>query len=338
MSHPIDFPGFEPHPLLRNRYLMTAACALPRAGTRALTADGERRIFRVDGSTSVAVDLDHPREGPRAALVVVHGMMGSSASSYVLGTAQKAVRRGFLVARINVRNCGNTEALTDTVYNGGITEDASAVAAELARDGNERVHLIGFSLGGNMVLKLAAEWGSSPPTWAASVAAVSPSIDLARSAEALESGLFQRFLQRGFVAEFVQILRKRHQLDGGSFSLDGVERLRTLRELDDRYTAPLSGYRDADEYYRLASAAPLLPRIELPTLIVTARDDPLVPFESFREPTITANPRITLLAPERGGHVGFVAHRAARNGEWEDRGRFWAENRAVQFASGHEPR
>jgi len=183
-----------------------------------------------------------------------------------------------------------------------------------------------------MVLKLAAEWGSSTPPWLRSIATVSPCIDFARAAEALDTGFLPRLMQRQFVRDLKLLVRRRHVLDGGSFSLDGLERVRTVREFDDRFTAPLSGYEDADDYYTRASVGPRLDLIDVPTLMVTARDDPVVPFESFGLPALESNPGITLLAPEHGGHVGFIG-RSRR----EDVDRFWAENRVLQFVSAHEP-
>lgn len=332
----MDFPAFDPHPLLLHRYLMTAACALPRTGARELVGRQERRLIRVDTTTQVAVDLDRPERPGGDALVLVHGMVGSSSSSYMLGTAHKALARGHLVARLNIRNCGGTEELTSTAYNGGLTDDVAAAARALAEEpGIERVHLIGFSLGGNMVLKLAAEWGSSPPPWLRSIATVSPCVDFAGAARALNTGLLPRFLQRQFVRELKILVRKRHELGGGSFSLEALDRVRTVREFDDAFTAPLSGYADADDYYARASVGPRLDQVHVPTLMVAARDDPLVPFESFERHGLEAHRGITLLAPEHGGHVGFVGCRPAGGAGWEDADRFWAENRALQFVSAH---
>jgi len=318
---------------------MTIACTLPRAGARQLQERADRRLVRVDAATRVAVDFDRPPNPNGAALLLVHGMVGSSRSKYMLGTANKALAHGFLVARLNIRNCGDTEELAGTVYNGGLTADIAAVARELAEEpGVERVHLVGFSLGGNMVLKLAAEWGSSTPPWLRSIATVSPCIDLARAAEALDSGLLPRLMQRQFVRDLKLLVRKRHQLDGGAFSLDGMDRVRTVREFDDHFTAPLSGYADADDYYSRASVGPRMALIEVPTLLVTARDDPLVPFESFDLPALEGQPGISLLTPEHGGHVGFVGRGPARGLEWEDADHFWAENRVLQFVSAHDAR
>lgn len=329
----IDFPPFEPHPLLRPARVMTFAGALPRRGLRALRRATERREVEVDASTRVVVQLDRPRTPARAsALVLAHGLAGSAESIYMLGTAIKARAAGFLVARVTSRNCGDTEDLTTAAYHGGLTDDFEAVARHLRREeGVERVHLAGFSIGGNGLLRLAGHWGDEVPGWIASVAVVSPCIDFARSVEALESGPFERLVQRRFLSSLRRIVRRRHALDPASVSVEGIGRIRSIRAFDDRYTAPMSGFAGVDDYYARAGALAAIPRIRVPTLIVTARDDPLVPFASFR--VARENARVRLLAPERGGHVAFIGRAPARTSDWSDRDRRWAENRLVQFAA-----
>lgn len=261
----------------------------------------------------------------RPTLVLVHGLEGSSESPYILGTAEKAWRAGFSVVRMNVRNCGGTENLTPTLYHSGLSGDLAAVVRHLVeRQKQTEIHLAGFSMGGNMVLKLAGEWGAAPPAEVSSVAAVSPSLDLARSAEALEQPsnfLYEWHFLRGLKAR----LRRKARLFPGLYRIEGLRRIRTVREFDDAFTAPHFGFGRAENYYRQASALPLLGRVAVPTLILAARDDPFVPFDSFREPALCENRDIMLLAPDCGGHVGFLARR--HTGE----DRYWAENRVVNF-------
>ncbi len=329
--HEIEFPAFEPHPLLRHPYAMTAFEILPR---RRNGLSGESRIVRVDESTSVRVEIDRPPARPRVAIVLVHGLVGSSESPYMIGTATKAVRAGFLVARLNARNCGGTEELTRTAYHGGLTAEIEATARNLVeRDGVNAVHLAGFSIGGNMVLQLAAEWGDSAPSWASSATAVSPCVDFDASSRLLERGLFRYAVQRRFLRELSRIVLRRHTLDGGAFSLQDLARTRTMREFDDRFTAPMSGFASMQDYYSRASALPRLGSIRLPTLLIAAQDDPLVPFAAFQSLQVRDNAALRLLAPERGGHIAFVSRRAAQGRSWEDLDRMWAENRIVQLAA-----
>ncbi len=335
----IDFPPYEPHPLLARPAVMTWIGTLPRRGIGALVAREESFEVRVDASTKVRVALDRPvGSTPRSAIVILHGLVGSSASIYVLGTAQKALERGFLVARLNARNCGGTEALTREVYNGGQTEELDAVARELVeREGVERVHLVGFSIGGNQVLRLAVGYGDAPPPWLASIGALSPCIDFAASVATFQLGLFQRAVQRRFVQGLKAIVERRHALDPSSISLAGIDGIRTVRAFDERFTAPLSGYANAADYYAQAGVRTNLAPIRVPTLVLTARDDPLVPVETFEALAIGPAP-IQVVITERGGHVAFVGKRPARTTTWSDADRRWAENRAVQFAFAHDAR
>jgi predicted alpha/beta-fold hydrolase len=306
---------------------MTALASLPRSG-RGLAS--ERRVVRVDDTTSVRVELERPAGSAVAGLVLVHGLVGSSESPYMVGTAAKAVRAGLVVARVNARNCGGTEALTRTAYNGGLTAEIEAAARLLLEEGGvASVHVAGFSIGGNMALKLAADWGDAAPSWVRSVAAVSPCVDFDASARLLEHGLFRRLVQRRFLRELRRIVRRRHALDG--LPPPDFHGAGGMRRFDDRFTSPMSGYAGVDDYYARASVRARLAAIRVPTLIVAAEDDPLVPFEAFA--AVERCPSIRLLSTPRGGHVAFVAARRARCDGWRDLDRYWAENRVVQIAA-----
>jgi predicted alpha/beta-fold hydrolase len=245
------------------------------------------------------------------------------------GTAEKAWRAGFNVVRVNVRNCGGTEPLTPSLYHSGLSSDIEAVVQHvMAADDLAELHLAGFSMGGNMVLKLAGEWGADAPKKVRSVAAISPAFDLSRCADALERPA-NRLYQCRFLLGLKVRLRRKARLFPQLYRTDGLWRVRSLRQFDHLYTAPHFGFGTAANYYAQASALPLTARIAVPTLILTAQDDPIVPFESFRDPRLTRNPNIILLAPKHGGHVGFLA----RTGKGKDT--YWAENRILEFAYLH---
>jgi predicted alpha/beta-fold hydrolase len=182
-----------------------------------------------------------------------------------------------------------------------------------------------------MVLKLAGEFGPAPPDWLRGLAAISPSIDFAASSEALNAGPLNRMAQRIFLRGLREIARRRNELDPTRFPLNGMARAETLREFDELITARYSGFRDAADYYQRASAMSWMPRIALPTLLVTAQDDPVVPFASFQRPEVRSNPNIVRLEPRYGGHVAFIGRVPAEAPGWVDTDRRWAENRAVQF-------
>jgi uncharacterized protein len=319
---------FVPLALLRNAHAMTIASALWRRKFPRLPA-AESRLFRVDEQTQVLGECHwHPDRGSHPALVLLHGLEGSSQSGYMLGTAEKAFAAGFHVVRLNQRNCGGTEKLSPTLYHSGLSCDIRSVILDLIqRDALPELFAAGFSMGGNLVLKMAGEFGNDSPSQLRGFAAVAPAMDLAACAEALEA-------PRNFIYEtrFVRDLKERMrykarlfpEIYGGNGHLKTLSRVHTVREFDDVITAPFSGFRDAADYYARASANQFLGSIARPTLILTAQDDPVVPFSSFASPAVRENSNITLLAPRYGGHCAFISR---ENGDE----RFWSEARVVEF-------
>ncbi len=273
-----------------------------------------------------------PEPGRRPAIVIVHGLEGSSDSRYVTGTAEKAWVAGFNVVRMNQRNCGGTEALAPTLYNSGLSGDYRAVVRELAEhDGLREIFLAGFSMGGNLVLKAAGEMGREAPATGAfaGVAAVCPALDLAACVDAIHEPR-NAFYERYFVRNLIQRYRRKVELFPQQFALNGVERVRTIREFDDVITAPYCGYGDAVNYYDRASAKHVLAAIAVPALVITAQDDPMVPHASVRRAELVGNSHITLLDPQYGGHCAFISRHGGRGHQDRDE-RFWAECRIVEF-------
>ena len=259
--------------------------------------------------------------------VLVHGLEGSSESRYMRGIAAKAYRAGFNVIRMNQRTCGGTEHLTPTLYNSGLSGDYRTILNELAhRDGLDRIWLIGYSMGGNLVLKAGGELGQTEPALAG-VAAVCPNINPTVCARALEEP--RNFIyHRHFLTRLKLRLRNKAALSSGKWDLSLLDRIATISEFDDHYTAHDGGYRDGADYYNRAGARHVLDAIAVPTLIITAQDDPFIPYSMFTVPTIQRHPHIRVAAPRYGGHCGFF-HRG-RNGEDP----YWAENRIVDFLLG----
>jgi uncharacterized protein len=317
---------FEPHPLLRNGHLMTMASVFWRRSF-ALPA-AEDRLFRVAGDTQL-LGRCHWQPGARGdspVLALVHGLEGSSESNYMLGMAEQAFSRGFHVVRLNQRNCGGTELLTPTLYNSGLSGDYRAVLEELAGgDGLKQICFAGYSMGGNLVIKMAGELSGSAPPELRAVCAVCPALDLAACADALERP--DNFL---YEMRFVRGLMKRYARKAALFPKryrrDGFGAIRTIREFDDKITAPHFGYRDAEDYYTRASARKVLAEIRVPTLIVTAQDDPFVPYAVTAAAGVLNNPAITFEAPVYGGHCSFISRHPGR-------GRFWAEQRVAEYCS-----
>jgi predicted alpha/beta-fold hydrolase len=259
-------------------------------------------------------------------LLALHGLNGSSDAHYMLGLAAKAFARGMNVVRLNQRNCGGTEHLSAGLFHSGLTADAKHVVGELAAvDGIRSVAVAGYSLGGNLALKLAGEFGDAPPPELRAVAAVSPILEIGECVRALERPA--NFLyQWNFVRDLKRRMRTKDRWRPGAFDLRLLRNIRTVRQFDDAYTAPHFGFAGADDYYHRASAMRVVARIRVPTLIITAEDDPFVPSQPFLDPKVSGNRNITLLMCRHGGHCGFVGPTNGR----EDDG-YWAEKQIVDF-------
>lgn len=289
----------------------------------------EQRLFRV-AEDSQLLGACHWQAGKRKdvpVIAIVHGLEGSCDSDYVLGIAEKAYQRGFHVVRLNQRNCGGSEKLTPTLYNSAMSEDYQAVLEELAKsDGFTQIFFVGYSMGGNLVTKMAGEYGNAVPRALRGVCTICPAIDLAASADALEKRenyFYQRWFVQGLMARYARKVALFPQI----YSRDGLGKIRSVREFDDAITAPCFGYRDAQEYYEAAGARKVVARVRVAMLMITAQDDPFVPYEAFLAALVEENPAIQFVAPQYGGHCGFIS----RHGGTE---RFWAEARVVDFCEG----
>jgi len=318
---------FKPHRLFRNGHAQTIAAYLWPRQFRFGSERDQERLFEVAPGVKVLAHCrwqsnarDHPT------IVAWHGIEGSTSSNYMQAMAEKGFRAGFNVIRVNFRNCGGTEHLTTTIYHGGLSADLAAVVKELIeKDHLSRMCLAGFSLGGNLVLKLAGEYGDEPPAEILGVCAVSPSIDLSASAEMIKKRSNWLYHQ-DFLRRLKDRIRKNHQLYPDLYDISGLPEVRTLREFDDRFTSRAHGFADAADYYYRSSSIRIVDRIQVPTLIIHAEDDPFIPFAPLRNPAVLNNPYILMLATAQGGHVAFLS--ANRNG---DEDRFWAENRVIEF-------
>jgi predicted alpha/beta-fold hydrolase len=316
--------SFEPHRLLRNPHAQTIAYSLwPRKFPR--LPRGVPREFETEPGTRTLGKChwqQRPRQRPT--LVLVHGLEGSCDSGYMMGLAERAFAVGWNAVRLNQRNCGGTEALTSTLYNSGLSCDSRAVlSALIEQDGLSEIFFAGYSMGGNLVFKMAGELASAAPPELRGVAAVSPSLDLAACADAV--ALPHNFLyQVRFVKSLKDRMRRKAELFPGRYDLAGLTRVRTLREFDDLITARYCGFRDAVDYYAQASALRVAGDIRIPALVLTSKDDPFVPFASFSAPSLAGNPWISVLAPASGGHCAFIAR-------YRGDARFWAEQQVLEF-------
>jgi uncharacterized protein len=318
-----DMRHFVPHWVLKQRDAMTIAAAFwPRR--HKFLPPGVERLFEVEPGTKILAAAHwqpQPKNSPT--LVLVHGLEGDIKSEYMLGAADRAFSQGFNVIRVNQRNCGGSDKLTKTLYNSGLSNDYLAILIELIdRDELPAIFFGGYSMGGNLVLKMAGELGPAAPPQLRGICAVVPALDLALCVDAC--GLPRnRLYNWHFVTSLKRRMHRKDKLFPGLFDLSGLGKVRTLRDFDNVITAPNCGYRDADDYYFRASAVRSIYRISVPTLLIAAKDDPVIPFESYSEPGIATNPNITLLAEDYGGHGSFISNDSAE--------RHWAEARIVEF-------
>jgi predicted alpha/beta-fold hydrolase len=293
----------------------------------------EARLVQVTPDTQVLAHCYwQPDRASRTTILALHGLEGSSSAHYMLGIAEKALGAGFNAVLLNQRNCGGTEHLGPGLYHSGLIDDAALLVRQLAEtDGITRIVAAGYSLGGNLALRLA---GTHPPAALPAlkgVCAVSPVLDLEACVRALERR--SNFIyQWNFVRNLRNRMRRKQAHFPGGFDLSRLDAIRTVREFDAVYTAPYFGFASAEDYYYRAAALRVIDRIEVPALIITAQDDPFVPAASFRDPAIAANPHVTLLVTEHGGHCGFLAE---RGGPGDDG--YWAERQIVEFARRLEP-
>jgi len=328
---PFVFDDYVAPPALRSGHRMTIfAWARPRRFPR--LPEPADRVFDVAPQTRVLARCHWQRDRrEHPTLLLLHGLEGSADAHYMRGIADKAWTRGFNVVRLNQRNCGGTEHLAEGVYHSGLTSDPMAVLRELIeQDGLDAIAVAGYSLGGNLTLRMAGEYGDAAPRQLKAFAAVSPTLDLAACVAALERAP-NWIYQWNFVRDLKQRVRRKARLYPEIYPTQPLRALRTVREFDDLYTAPMSGFADAADYYHRASALRLIDRIALPTLVITAADDPFIPLDQFRDPAVAGNPNLDLIVTRHGGHCGFIE--AGRDGRQGDG--YWAERTLVGFVEAH---
>ncbi len=316
---------FRPHPWLANPHVQTLMPRYLRRTHLLAKVPIEKRLFQVDPQSQIkSLCSWQPERDQAPALILVHGLEGCHESHYMRGLAHKAWHAGFNVIRYNQRNCADTEHLTPTLYHGGLSQDIRAVADELvASDGIQAIWLAGYSMGGNLVLKMAGEARGEFPALQG-VATVCPNIHPAACVAALEQRRNWIYHEH-FMVKLKARLQRKEKLFPGRWDLSLYQQIHTMSQFDDAYTAPDGGYHDAADYYEQSGSRHVLKHIRVPTLIITSQDDPFIPIDSFNISAIHSNPHIQLVTPDHGGHCGFIQ----RSQENEDG--HWAENRIVEF-------
>ena len=294
---------FRPLPFLGNPHVQTILGSFYGGRTPPLSARF-RTLALPDGDRLALYDSRPSSWKPGGWMVLMaHGLGGSHRATYAVRLATLLLPHGIRVVRMDLRGAGRGVSLARGVYNGGCSEDVRAVVAELRRwDPAARIVLVGFSLGGNIMLKLAGEAADRPVPGLEAVAALGPAIDLERCSDLINLPA-NRIYDRHFARLLVrQVQQQRHFFP--DLPMFNFPRDPTLRQFDDIYTAPRGGFASAVDYYRRSSSGPLIPQIEVPTLLMTARDDPFIAAAAFDE--LPARKNVEVRIEERGGHLGFV--------------------------------
>jgi predicted alpha/beta-fold hydrolase len=327
--------AFIPRRFLRNGHVQTiAGNFLPRR--HPALPPPEARLVEVEAATSTRPAsnvLCHCHWQPldvrasRTTLLLLHGLEGSSQSQYVIGNAARAWAAGFNVIRMNMRNCGGTAKLSPTLYHSGYSQDVAEVMNTFVHEyGCVSFALAGYSMGGNLVLKLAGELGNNAPAFLKAVIGVSPAMDLAASADALHEP-WNRVYEWKFLRGLLRRYARKVELFPDIYKTTSTHGVRTLRQFDDRITAAYSGFTGADDYYARCSSARFASTIAVPTLILHSLDDPFVRMLPATRETLLKNPHVQLRETSHGGHCAFLEPRTL------DHDGYWAEKILLRFVS-----
>jgi len=288
----------------------------------------EERLVEVAPGINVRCWCRWQKENPAEALtlIVVHGLEGSTESQYMTGVARDGLAAGMNVVLMNQRNCGDMDHCAPTLYNSSLSSDVAAVARNLIeKDRITRFALAGFSMGGNLVLKCAGEWGSNGPAEFRGVAAVCPAMDLAVSADALHEPA-NRIYEWYFLWQLFRRMRAKAKFFPNDFDVKRLRGVSSLRLFDDRITAYYCGFSGADDYYARAAASNVVDRIAVPGLIIHAANDPFIRVQPDTMKKIAGNPNLSYIETADGGHCAFIGE---PDGTGYD-GR-WAEREVVEF-------
>ena len=310
---------FEPRRGLSNGHLQTmVGNYLPRPAFRLSAISETVEVDSGDGSRVLCHChwQPEPERARRLTLVLVHGLEGSSDSRYMQGITARAWDAGCNIVRMNMRTCGGSETLTPTLYHSGLSGDVGVVVRHYAqRFGLVRVALVGYSMGGNLVLKLAGEWGNQPPLCA--VAAVCPAIDLAPGADALHEPA-NRLYEWNFLRSLIERFHRKAKLYPGIYQTSGIGPIQSIRQFDDKVVARYCGFRDADDYYYRAAAARVVDKIAVPTLILLAQDDPFIRLLPETRSKLLANPHIAFVETRHGGHCSYLSRDPGNEIHWAE--------------------
>jgi predicted alpha/beta-fold hydrolase len=310
--------NYSPHRLFSNGHAQTIFPALFR---RVGEIEYRRqRIFTPDGDF---LDLDWSCVGSNRLAILSHGLEGNSRRPYIVGMARVLNRNNWDVLAWNFRGCSGEANRTFRFYHSGATEDLHAVISCAETCGEyHQIALIGFSMGGNMTLKYLGERSLGPRSLIKKAVAISVPCDLLSGAIKMAAPVNAIYMIR-FLRSLHRKIELKTRIMPGRISTSGYSSIKTFKQFDDRYTAPLHGFKSAEDYYRKASCRQFLRDIEIPTLLVNAQDDPFLDRPCYPIEEANDNPHLFLEMPKFGGHVGFM--------EFNPLGEYWSERRALDF-------
>ncbi len=302
---PIIESRFRPPWYLRNAHVQTILPVLAGGGERVDFC--RERLELTDGDF---LDLDRIDSGQRRLAILCSGLEGNSRDPGMVRLARSFAASGWDVLAWNYRGCSGVLNRLARSYHSGATEDLAAV---IAHAGDRPLALVGCSIGGNLVLKYLGE--ATPPANILGAAAISAPVDLASTAKALDRRPGNRLYLRRLIASLCKKVRTKATAMPGRVDLSELTALHGFEHFDDRYTAPIHGFLGAEDYWKKCSARQFLHAINVPTLFLSAKDDPFLTPASFPISEAEKNPLLTLEAPESGGHLGFLDKR----GSWINR-------------------
>ncbi|MCF6359436.1 MAG: alpha/beta hydrolase [Cyclobacteriaceae bacterium] len=268
------------------------------------------------------LDLDWFKVGSDKLIIISHGLEGSSNSEYVKGMAQVANTNNIDALGWNYRGCSDQMNLTTKFYHSGATYDLQTVIAHAVLKGYSEIALVGFSLGGNLTLKLMGELEEHNQPIIKCAAVFSVPMDLSAGSDEIQKPKNKLYSLR-FLKRLRKKLKAKYAIMGNEFPLNDIDSIKSLREFDNSYTGPLHGFKDANDYYAKSSSLFYLNKIKRPTLIVNAINDPFLPNECYPYEQLKTHKYIWFETPKNGGHVGFGP--SAKDGS------YWSERRAYEF-------
>jgi len=311
----IESSNYRPGLLYRNTQLSTTlptllrrVGAVPFKRERMTTSDGD------------FIDLDCLWQGAESTVVLCHGLEGNAHRQYMLGMGLAFERRRWNVVAYNFRGCSGEPNLKAYSYHSGKTDDLQEVLDYLQMAGHTVRALVGFSLGGNLILKYLGENPEAVLPSIEAAVAFSVPVDLAETTRVLERKGNWAYNRR-FLRKLSKKIRLKAAMFPGEVDISLLDGVKSLKDFDDVFTAPLSGFVDADDYYRRCSCGQFLSAIKVPSLLVSADNDPFLGESCYPRATAGGSEFFHLETPRHGGHVGF--HLTG--------GEYWSEKRAVDF-------